>query len=122
MPVEIKNADSLKDAGLALSPNQEFYVNLKLEGNSQDLFSVDKSDFTISVDLNEFALKNGENKITVKIENSPSTVKIKNSNGLTITINTEAYSTKEVPVKSKIKCYFKIKLLCSNTIYLLQKL
>ena len=102
VPVEIKNADSLKDAGLALSPNQEFYVNLKIEGNSQDLFSVDKSDFSISVDLNEFVLKNGENKIAVNIENSPSTVKIKNSNGLTITINTEAYSTKEVPVKSKI--------------------
>ena len=102
VPVEIKNADSLKDAGLALSPNQEFYVNLKIEGNSQDLFSVDKSDFTISVDLNEFVLKNGENKITVNIENSPSTVKIKNSNGLTITINTEAYSTKEVPAKSKM--------------------
>lgn len=102
VPVEIKNADSLKDAGLALSPNQEFYVNLKIEGNSQDLFSVDKSDFTISVDLNEFVLKNGENKIAVNIENSPSTVKIKNSNGLTITIKTEAYSTKEVPVKSKI--------------------
>lgn len=102
MPVEIKNADSLKDAGLALVPNQQFYVNLKIEGNSQDLFSVDKSDFTISVDLNEFVLKNGENKIAVNIENAPSTVKIKNSNGLTITINTEAYSTKEVPVKSKI--------------------
>ena len=102
VPVEIKNADSLKDAGLALSPNQEFYVNLKIEGSSQDLFSIDKSDFTISVDLNEFVLKNGENKIAVNIENVPSTVKIKNSNGLTITINTEAYSTKEVPVKSKI--------------------
>ena len=93
VPVEIKNADSLKDAGLALSPNQEFYVNLKIEGSSQDLFSIDK---------NEFVLKNGENKIAVNIENVPSTVKIKNSNGLTITINTEAYSTKEVPVKSKI--------------------
>lgn len=102
VPVEIKNADSLKDAGLALVPNQQFYVNLKIEGNSQNLFSIDKSDFTISVDLNEFVLKNGENKIAVNIENAPSTVKIKNSNGLTITINTEAYSTKEVPVKSKI--------------------
>ena len=102
VPVEIKNADSLKEAGLVLSPNQEFYVNLKIEGNNQDLFSIDKSDFTITVDLNEFVLKNGANKIAVNIENAPSTVKIKNSNGLTITINTEAYSTKEVPVKSKI--------------------
>lgn len=102
VPVEIKNSDSLKDAGLALSPNQDFYVNLKIEGNNQDLFSIDKSDFTISVDLNEFVLKKGENKIAVNIEESPSTVKIKNSTGLTITVNTEEYATKEVPVKSKI--------------------
>lgn len=102
VPVEIKNADSLKDAGLALAPNQEFYVSLKIEGSSQDLFSIDKGDFTISVDLSEFVLKNGENKIAVNIENAPSTVKIKNSNGLTIAINTEVYSTKEVAVKSKI--------------------
>lgn len=102
VPVEIKNADSLKDAGLALSPNQDFYVNLKIEGNNQDLFSIDKSDFTISIDLNEFVLKKGANKIAVSIEEAPSTVKIKNSTGLTITVNTEAYETKEVPVKSKI--------------------
>lgn len=102
VPVEIKNADSLKDAGLALSPNQDFYVNLKIEGNNQDLFSIDKSDFTISIDLSEFVLKKGANKIAVSIEEAPSTVKIKNSSGLTITINTEAYVTNEVPVKSKI--------------------
>jgi len=102
VPVEIKNVDSLKDVGLALAPNQEFYVNLKIEGNSQDLFRVDKSDFNISVDLSEFVLKNGENKIAVNIESVPNTVKIKNSNGLAITVNTEAYATKEVPVKSKI--------------------
>lgn len=102
VPVEIKNSDSLKEAGLVLSPNQDFYVNLKIEGNNQDLFSIDKSDFTISIDLNEFVLKKGENKIAVSIEEAPSTVKIKNSNGLTITVNTEAYVTKEVPVKSKI--------------------
>ncbi len=102
VPVEIKNSDSLKSVGLVLAPNQQFYVSLKIEGSSQDLFSIDKSDFTISVDLSEFVLKNGENKVAVNIENAPSTVKIKNSNGLTITINTETYLTKEVPVKSKI--------------------
>ena len=29
VPVEIKNADSLKEAGLVLSPNQEFYCKFK---------------------------------------------------------------------------------------------
>ena len=63
---------------------------------------LDNRDFTICVDLSEFVLKSGENKIAVNIENAPSTVKIKNSNGLTITIKTEAYSIKEVEVKSEI--------------------
>ena len=54
------------------------------------------------MDLSEFVLKNGENKIAVNIESVPNTVKIKNSNGLAITVNTEAYATKEVPVKSLI--------------------
>lgn len=102
VPVEILNSDSLKDAGLALSPNQDFYVKLKIEGNAQELFSIDKSDFKITVDLSEFVLKKGENKIAVNIQEAPSSVKIKNSSGLTITVNTEEYSTKEVPVKSEI--------------------
>ena len=102
VPVEILNSDSLKDAGLALSPNQDFYVKLKIEGNAQELFSIDKSDFKITVDLSEFVLKKGENKIAVNIQEAPSAVKIKNSSGLTITVNTEEYSTKEVPVKSEI--------------------
>ena len=102
VPVEILNSDSLKDTGLALAPNQNFYLKLKVEGITQDLFSIDKSDFKITVDLSEFVLKKGENKIAVNIKEAPSTVKIKNSSGLTITVNTEEYSTKEVPVKSEI--------------------
>ena len=101
VPVEIKNSDNLKSSGLTLSPNQNFYVNLKIEGSSQDLFSIDKEDFKISVDLNELVLKKGENKVMVRIEEAPQDIKIKNSTGLTIRINTEEYKTKEVPVKSK---------------------
>lgn len=102
VPVEIKNSDNLKSSGLTLSPNQNFYVNLKIEGSSQDLFSIDKEDFKISVDLNELVLKKGENKVMVRIEEAPQDIKIKNSTGLIIRINTEEYKTKEVPVKSKI--------------------
>ena len=34
VPVEILNSNSLQDSGLALVPNQNFYVNLKIEGNT----------------------------------------------------------------------------------------
>ena len=102
VPVEILNSNSLQDSGLALVPNQNFYVNLKIEGNTQDLFNVDKDSFKIIVDLSEYVLKKGENKVAVNIKESPSSITIKNSNGLTISVNTEEYATNEVPVKSEI--------------------
>lgn len=102
VPVELVNKSELKAAGLALSPNQQFYVNLKIEGNSQDLFSISKSDFRVIIDLSKFALKEGENEYGVSIVEAPSNIRIKNNTGLTIKINTEKYITKKVPVKSKI--------------------
>ena len=113
VPVEILNSNSLQDSGLALVPNQNFYVNLKIEGNTQDLFNVDKDSFKIIVDLSEYVLKKGENKVAVNIKESPSSITIKNSNGLTISVNTEEYATNEVPVKSEIN-------ITSNQVIMLQ--
>lgn len=103
VPVEILNKDKLEETGLTLSPNQQFYVSLNVEGNAQDLFSIERNDFKVVVDLSEFTLKNGENKIAVNVKESPANVRIKNSGALTITVYTEEYITKEVPVKSKIE-------------------
>lgn len=102
VPVEILNSNTLQDSGLALVPNQKFYVNLKIEGNTQDLFNVDKDSFKIIVDLSELALKKGANKVLVNIKEAPSSIIIKNSNGLTIDINTEEFAKNDVPVKSDI--------------------
>lgn len=102
VPVEILNSNTLQDSGLALVPNQKFYVNLKIEGNTQDLFNVDKDSFKIIVDLSELALKKGTNKVLVNIKEAPSSIIIKNSNGLTIDINTEEFAKNDVPVKSDI--------------------
>lgn len=102
VPVEILNTEGLRSAKLALSPNQNFYVNLKVEGNSQSLGRINKNDFKIVVDLSEYALKKGENKIPVNILDYPSGVSIKSSTGLTISINIEEFEEKEVGITSKI--------------------
>lgn len=103
VPVELLNVDSLKTTGLTLSPNQQFYVNLTIEGQSQDIFRVDKSDFKVTVDLSEFAFVKGTQKIPVTIKEVPDNIRVKNNNGLTVTVSIEDYISKEVPVKSKIE-------------------
>ena len=101
VPVELLNVESLKDAKLALTPNQQFYVNLKLEGTSQ-IYKVKKEDFKITVDISEYALKKGENKMSVNIIEAPTNVTIKNNSNLNIIINLEEILDKTMEIVPEI--------------------
>ena len=102
IPVELVNLDSLTSSKLALTPNQEFYVTLKVEGNTNDINKIKKSDFKVQVDLSEYAWKKGENKVPVSIVDYPITVSIRNTNNLTISINIEDMIEKTMPITSNI--------------------
>ena len=102
IPVELVNLDALTSSKLALTPNQEFYVTLKIEGNTNDINKIKKSDFKVQVDLSEYAWKKGENKVPVSIEDYPITVSIRNTNTLTISINIEDMVEKSMPITSNI--------------------
>lgn len=99
--VELLNIESLKDSKLILSPNQQFSVNLKLEG-SNEIYKMKREDFKITVDVSDYALKKGENRMAVNIVESPSNITIKNTNNLNIVINLEEISEKTISVKSEI--------------------
>ena len=103
VPVKLINIDSLKESKLTLSPNKEYYVTLKLEGQSQEIFNVERKDFEIEVDLSEYALNVGEKKIQVNIVDSPENITIKNSSALAIDLQIEELVEKQVPVKSMIE-------------------
>lgn len=102
IPVELVNLDALTSSKLALTPNQEFYVTLKVEGNTNDINKIKKSDFKVQVDLSEYAWKKGENKVPVSIVDYPITVSIRNTNNLTISINIEDMIEKTMPITSNI--------------------
>ena len=102
IPVELVNIYSLTSSKLALTPNQDFYVNLKIEGNTNDINKIKKSDFKLQVDLNEYAWKIGENKVPVKIVDYPITVSIKNNNAISISIKIENMVEKTMEVTSNI--------------------
>ncbi|GAB6169023.1 YbbR-like domain-containing protein [Clostridium carnis] len=102
VPVELINLESLEGHKMVLAPKQQFYVNLKLEGYTNYINKVKKSDFKIQVDLSEYALKKGENKIPVTITDYPTGVSIKNNNMLSINIALEDLVEKEVEVQSNI--------------------
>jgi YbbR domain-containing protein len=102
IPVELINSDALTSSKLALSPNQEFYVTLKVEGNTNDINKIKKSDFKVQVDLSEYVWKKGENKVPVSIVDYPITVSIRSTNTLTVSINIEDMVEKTMPITSNI--------------------
>lgn len=103
IPVEIVNEQSLESLNLALSPNQEFYVNLKVEGNTSDINKIKKSDFKIQVDLEEYVWKKGDNKVPVSIIDYPISITIKNTNVLTTLIKIEELKEKTMNIESLIQ-------------------
>lgn len=102
IPVELLNLDALSSSKLALTPNQEFYVTLKIEGNTNDINKIKKSDFILQVDLSEYAWKKGENKVPVSIVDYPISISIRNTNTLSISIKIEDMVDKTMPVTSNI--------------------
>lgn len=102
IPVELINTDTLASSKLALTPNQQLYVTLKVEGNTNDINKIKKSDFKVQVDLSEYAWKKGENKIPVSIIDYPITVSIRNTNTLTVSIKIEDMIEKVMTVTSNI--------------------
>lgn len=102
VPVELLNTDTLRDSNLVLAPNQEFYVDLKLEGSSQ-IYKIAKEDFKITVDIGEYVLKKGENKMAVNIVSAPSDVILKNKSNLYVVINLEQISEKTMDITSELE-------------------
>lgn len=116
IPVELLNLDALSSSKLALTPNQEFYVTLKIEGNTNDINKIKKSDFKLQVDLSEYAWKRGENKVPVSIVDYPITISIRNTNTLSISIKIEDMVEKTMPVTSNINITPKVGYFASTPV------
>ncbi|WP_338597117.1 CdaR family protein [Clostridium baratii] len=106
VPVKVLNTESLKSYGLALAPDQNFSVDLKLEGDVKYIYSVSKDQFALTADIGEYALKSGINNIPVNVINYPEQINIKNNSNLTIQVNLEKLVTKEVNTTSDVNVTF----------------
>ena len=108
VPVQLLNANDLVNQGIALAPNQNIYVNLKIEGSSQDVYKVSANDFSIKIDLDEYALKVGDNSIPITFVNTPSNITVKNTSSLVVNVKIEQYVEKELEVESRIDVATKV--------------
>ena len=102
VPVQLLNANDLSKQGMALVPNQSIYVDLKVEGYSQDVYKLNKDNFSIKIDLAEYALKLGDNSIPITIVDTPSIVTVKNTSNLVVTVKIEEIIEKDFKVESRI--------------------
>lgn len=107
IPVELINEGSLVDSKFAIENKQQFTVDLKLEGPSNEVLKAKKEDFKIVADMSAYALKVGENSIPVQIISAPQNINIKNNGFLGIKVNLEELVKKDFTIKSKVKVTYK---------------
>ncbi len=99
VPVQIINTDNLENSKLTILPEQDFKVNLTLEGPASEVFSVKADQFKIVADLSNYAVKKGDNLIPVQITQYPSNINIKKNESLRINIQLDELVEKSVPIK-----------------------
>ncbi|WP_244834419.1 CdaR family protein [Clostridium sp. BJN0001] len=107
VPVQLINLSSLQDAGLAISENQDFTVDLSLEGSSKNVINAKVEDFKVEADMSAYALKEGENLIPIKIVDYPENVSIKNNGVLAVKVKLEKMIQKDIDLVSKVDISYK---------------
>lgn len=107
IPVELVNLDSLANSDFAVSENQKYTVDLKIEGPSTEIIKVKPEDFKIVADMSTYALKIGENTIPVQIISYPENITIKNNGFLGIKVNLEELVSRDIIIESKVKLKYK---------------
>lgn len=107
IPVELINVGAVTDSKFSIVKDQEFTVDLRLEGPSSEVIKANKEDFKIVADMSAYALKSGENTIPVQIQSYPENINIKNNGFLGIKVNLEDLIKKELTVTSKVNIGYK---------------
>ena len=102
IPVQIVNSDILKEDNLTLAPNQTFTISLTIQGTSTNIYSINKSQFTVVADLSNYTLKAGNNSIPIEVIDSPNNINIKNNGILRINIKLENIIEKTMKVQSEL--------------------
>lgn len=116
VPVELVNLDNLKDSKFSVVNNQEFTVDLKVEGPSNEIIKVKKEHFKVVADMSTYALKEGENTIPVQILTYPENITIKNNGFLGIRVMLEKYITKDFNINSNVKLSYKDHIYENSTV------
>lgn len=107
VPVELVNADVLENLSFSVFDSQQFTVDLKLEGPSNEMSKIKKEDFKIIADMSTYALREGENIIPVQIITYPENITIKNNGFLGIKVMLEKYMSKSLDINSGVKLSYK---------------
>lgn len=97
VPVQVRNLSSLDDRGLALLGEQEYTVNVKLQGKKKDIGSITANDITATVDIGGFG--EGETTVTVDIHtlDNVSVVEVK-PNKITFNIDKVVEAERDISI------------------------
>lgn len=103
VPVQIKNEDILSKNKLSLVKEEQYYVDIKIQGRSSDVYRTKASDFKVVADLSGYLVRKGENKIPVEVQNMPSNVSIVNNGNLWVELEIDEIVERNVSVSINLK-------------------
>jgi len=97
IPVTLTNTDTLKENGLVLSEEKNYYVNLKVKGTEKNMESIDLSKITAEADLQD-ATSAGTYTPKVVIKGLPNSIGLDEIRPEALQIQVEKYEDKEQDV------------------------
>lgn len=86
VPIKLVNTESLNQRGLAISSDEDYYMDISIEGTRSDVLKVSVDDIIVTADV--FGYGVGENYIPVTVT-LPDSVTIANQKTTRLTINIE---------------------------------
>lgn len=101
IPVSIVNSEAIEEANLALVPNQDFTVNLKIRGGTLKILSVTPDSFKLKADMSLGYLKKGFNNIPVEITTMPDGIVVVDKHTF-IRVELDTLREKNVEVKINV--------------------
>ncbi|CAM3014516.1 CdaR family protein [Hathewaya histolytica] len=103
VPVHIKNADIISQNKLALTKQDNYYVDIKVQGRASEVYKAKAGDFNIIADLSGYIVRKGENRLPVEIEKMPSNLTVVNNGDLWVKLDIDEVVERTVSVLVNLK-------------------
>ena len=102
LKVVMENTDVIEKSKLAILPDEDFELSVRVEGPMLELSYLNEEDIVLKADFAQVNLSEGINRIPVYVSRIPKNIDIVDKDNLSIDVNLDDLIEKSVPVRENI--------------------